>query len=160
MPYDPDIHHRHSIRLRGYDYSQPGTYYVTVCTQKKKHIFGEVVEGEMSANDCCRIVARAWQDLPGRFPHITLDEFVVMPNHVHGIIIVGGRQAAPKLGDIIRAFKSSSAIAVNQALARAGQPVWQRNYYEHIVRNQDELSKIREYIRTNPLRWPSDPEYS
>jgi len=72
----------------------------------------------------------------------------------------GAQQAAPLLGDIVRAFKSTSAIAVNQSLSSVGQPLWQRNYYEHVIRNQDELNKIREYIRTNPLRWASDPEYT
>ncbi len=190
MEYDPELHHRRSIRLRGYDYSRAGAYFVTVCTQGKRPLLGEIVEGEMVLNEAGRLVGRAWEVLPRRFPHITLDAFVAMPNHVHGTIIVGAGLALPKgaassavprnpapgrwwpglalpegaassaptLGDIVRAFKSTSAIAVNALLLRSGEPLWQRNYYEHIIRNHGELSKIREYMATNPLRWASDPE--
>ncbi len=166
MEYDPELHHRRSIRLRGYDYSRAGAYFVTVCMQGKRPVLGEIVEGEMVLNEAGRLVGRAWEILPRRFPHITLDAFVAMPNHVHGIIMVGAGLAlpegaassAPTVGDIVRAFKSTSAIAVNALLLRSGEPLWQRNYYEHIIRKDGELSKIREYMATNPLRWASDPE--
>ncbi len=166
MEYNPDLHHRRSIRLRGYDYSRAGAYFVTVCTQGKRPLLGEIVEGKIVLNEAGRLVGRAWEVLPRRFPHITLDIFVAMPNHVHGIIMVGAGLAlpggaassAPTLGDIVRAFKSTSAVAVNALHLRSGEPLWQRNYYDHIIRNGHELNKIREYISTNPPRWASDPE--
>ncbi len=166
MNYDPEIHHRRSIRLQGYDYSQSGKYYVTICAQDKSHVFGQVVEGEMHLSEHGEIVALAWSDLPRRYPHIRLGAFVVMPNHVHGIIeIVGAglrtrpyKSAKHGLPEIVRGFKTYSARHLNEIQGTAGRPLWQRNYYEHIIRNDDELNKIREYISTNPLRWASDPE--
>ena len=88
MPYDPEIHHRRSIRLRGYDYSQPGKYSVTICTQNKEHLFGEVVEGEMHRNELGEYVALCWEWLPRQYPYVDLDEWIVMPNHLHGIIVI------------------------------------------------------------------------
>src|SRR5712692_7690078 len=96
MKYDPKTHHRRSMRLQGYDYSRPGAYFVTVCTEGKRALFGEIVEGEMVLSEAGRLVRRAWEILPRQFPNITSDAFVVMPNHVHGIIIVGAGLALPK----------------------------------------------------------------
>jgi putative transposase len=205
MTYEPEVHHRRSIRLQGYDYSQPGMYYVTICTQGKEHWFGEVVEGEMIANEAGRMAEQQWKGLPQRFPNATLDEFVIMPNHIHAIIqIVGAIHELPRqsnaqgpvgaihesplpcphrrpnraihesphesntpprrrgmmLSKIVGYFKMNSAKRANQMSGKSGHPVWQRNYYEHIIRNEDELRNIREYIRTNPLRWASDPEFT
>jgi putative transposase len=164
MIFDPHINHRHSIRLRGYDYSQPGMYYVTICTQDKKHLFGEVVEGEMKLNGYAEIIAACWRWLQKSRLDVQLDEWVLMPNHLHGILRIverrGGSRTAPTkpLGRLIGAFKTVSAIRINEIRNTPGAPVWQRNYYEHIIRNEDELNKIRKYIRTNPLRWATDPE--
>ena len=100
-----------------------------------------------------------WHDLPARFPTVALDEFTVMPNHIHGIIfLMGAASSAPTLGKVIRAFKSISAIEANKALNRSGQPFWQRSYYEHIIRDEDELHALRQYIRDNPLKWDEDPD--
>ena len=153
---------RKSIRLKGYDYSQPGRYFVTVCVQDRECLFGDVVRGEMRLNNAGRIVADTWTALSNRFSSMNADEFIVMPNHVHGIIVFRAQQAAPlqraiykivvgaglalpatstslpaALGDAIRAFKSISAIGVNHLLKRVGRPLWQRNYYEHVIRNED-----------------------
>jgi len=178
MKYDPEIHHRRSIRFSGYDYSQPGAYYVTVCTHEKRHLFGEIIESEMKLSGCGEVVRRVWEGLTRRYPAVQTDSFVVMPNHIHAIIVVNDVGAIHKLpsGEFKRAvheppvrgrmllptvigyFKMQTAKRINEMRDTPGAPVWQRNYYEHIVRNEDELGKIRQYIATNRLRWSSDPE--
>jgi len=181
MPYDPEIHHRRSIRLRGYDYSQPGSYYVTLCTQGKEHLFGQIVEGEMHRNELGDYIAGCWQWLAKRYPNVVLDEWTVMANHLHGIIVItdgaggsrtarvvvdsncrGGSRTAPTkrkpLGRLVGAFKTMSTDRVNEMRGTPGSLLWQRDFYDHIIRNEDELNKIREYIRTNPLRWDTDPD--
>ena len=172
--------HRRSIRLQGYDYAQVGAYFVTICTYQKECVFGQVVGGEMRVNGGGEIVLSAWNSLPDRFPSIVLDSFIIMPNHVHGIVMlgaindVGAGQALPEkrgaassaptmnkittFGDAVRAFKSISAIQVSRLLGRKGLPLWQRNYYEHIIRNEQSLDSIRQYIVNNPLRWAGDGE--
>ena len=183
MKYDPEIHHRRSLRLRGYDYSQAGAYFVTVCTHDKEFLFGKIVERKMRLNESGEIADLCWQRLGRRYPHVGLDEWIVMPNHLHGIMVIvddrrgdsgiapakrgadhgrgGSRTASTKrkpLGRLIGAFKTVSTRRISEIRSTTGAPVWQRNYYEHIIRNQDEFNKIREYIATNPLRWMSDPE--
>lgn len=185
MKYDPQRHHRRSIRLRGFDYTQAGAYFVTVVAQQRARLFGDVVDGEMRSNDAGRVVAYTWHDLPNHVGGITLDAFVVMPNHVHGIIIItdnvyvgagsvgAGSEPAPTmepaptepthkkrhaLPEIVRQFKTFSARRINQLRGTPGTVVWQRNYYEHIIRNQAALERIRAYIAHNPRRWDSDRE--
>jgi len=169
-------HHRRSIRLKGYDYTQPGAYFVTICTQDRQHLFGEVVDGEMRLNEAGEIVCAAWFKTAQLRSYVVLheDEFVVMPNHVHGIIWIvdddGGatRRVAPtqnnrpagpvpgSIGAIVGQFKSTVARRVNELRSTPGVPVWQRNYYEHIIRNDRALNIIRRYIAENPLRWHLD----
>ena len=167
MPYDPEHHARRSIRLRGYDYAQCGTYFITMCIQHRECLLGAVVDGVMELNKAGETVQSVWEALPKRFTSILLDEFVVMPNHVHGILVIvpanqksqsekGAASGAPTVGKILRAFKSISAIRVNSLLSRSGQPLWQRNYYEHIIRNERTLERAREYIAMNPRRWHLD----
>jgi REP element-mobilizing transposase RayT len=166
MPYDPEIHHRHSIRLRGYDYSQSGQYYVTICTHKNERLFGEIIRGEMRRNEFGDSVASCWEWLARQCSYIALDDWVVMPNHLHGIVAItdcrGGSRTAPTkrktLGRLIGAFKTVSTDQLNEIRGNPGAQLWQRDFYDHIIRNEDELIKIREYIRTNPLRWGFDPE--
>lgn len=151
---------RQSIRLRGYDYATPGAYFITVCTQARACLFGDIVDQRMVARDHGNVVVDAWRALPSRFVGVTLDAFVLMPNHVHGIIIFEwdrARGAGPEcsLSDVIRVFKSTSAIAFNRALARTG-PLWQRNYYEHVIRDDEALNRVRQYIHDNPARWAFD----
>ena len=294
MPYDPNRHHRRSIRLKGYDYSQAGAYFITICTQDRACLFGKVVNGEMQLNDAGRMVLAEWNMLPERFPHVVLDAFVVMPNHVHGIVVITnpatddtattaptivgtglvpvpnagtmgavpdagtmgavpdagtmgavpdagtmgavpdagtmgavpnagtmgavpdagmmgavpdagmmgavpddgattrvaptaativgtglvpvpddgattrvaptvGDIVAPTVGDIVGAFKSRVTVEYIRGVKTSGWPpfrgrLWQRNYYEHIIRNERALNAIRQYIIENPRRWQMDRE--
>ena len=172
--YDPEIHHRRSIRLKEYDYSRSGAYFVTICAHKRKYLFGNIVNDEMALSEYGKIVENVWYNLTGHYQNIKLDKFIVMPNHIHGIIILmdmddvgAGFKPAPTdltkyypLSEIVRAFKTFSARHVNELRITPGIPVWQRNYHEHIVRNENELNRIREYIMNNPLRWQFDRENS
>ena len=183
MPYDPKKHHRRSIRLRGYDYTQPGAYFLTICTHRCGHLFGRVVDGEMVLNVFGEIVREEWFRSAEIRAEIELfpDEFVVMPNHIHGIVWIvetddGGahghgatghvgahgrsprpRGPAPRsLGSFVAGFKSAVTKRINAHRGTPGARVWQRNYYEHIIRTQRALNAIRRYILYNPWRWYLD----
>lgn len=163
---------RKNLRLRHYDYSTPGAYFVTVCVRGRLNSLGDIADETMQLNEAGQVVLQAWQGLTVRFPVIKLDEFVVMPNHVHGIIQIvavpfmapvssapelsGAINRAPTLGEIVRTFKAVSTRAIRQQVLSSF--TWQRNYYEHIIRNDNELLKIREYIANNPLQWALDRE--
>ena len=162
MTYDPEKHHRRSIRLKGFDYSRSAVYFVTVCVQNRESLFGTISQNRMLLNDAGKMVSAEWLALPCRFPSIILDEFVAMPNHFHGIIyILPDSIDRPPLGEIIGAFKS---ITTNSYIAGVNttnwQPfnkrLWQRNYYEQIVRNDSALEKIQAYIQNNPVTWQID----
>jgi putative transposase len=167
--YNPETHHRRSIRLKGYDYSKEGMYFVTICAQERECLFGEVVNGEMVMNEAGARVQAVWDELPHHYPHVRLDAFAIMPNHVHGIVAltaVGARFIAPSsiiapnhvptVGEIVRGFKARCTQAINQMRNTRGVHVWQRNYYEHIIRGEVDYHRIAEYISTNPQRWMSD----
>lgn len=185
MKYNPDKHHRRSIRLKGYDYSSPGAYFITICTHQRQCLFGDIVDGEMRLNPLGQLVNACWQRLPFHFPNLTLDAFVVMPNHIHGILVLtdplrrgeaSGRQrvtsyenhcpdASPlqprgttpgSVGAMIQNFKSISAQRINRRCQPNTIKVWQRNYYEHIVRDETSLEHLRQYISNNPLSWQKD----
>ncbi len=243
MPYDPKIHHRKSIRLRGYDYSAPGRYFVTICVQEKACLFGGIVGDQIELNDYGRIVETVWSELPSHFPLVELDQFVVMPNHFHAIVVIvdprakrvgagfprpdsqpsepgvgagfprpdsnpsepgvgagfprpdshpsepgvgagfsrpdleteesNAGMAIPRivpfsetsggenpplrsLGDVIRWFKYESTKRINELRGTAGQRIWQRNYYEHIILSDKSYWRIREYIADNPKNWIED----
>jgi len=177
-----DHHHRRSIRLPDYDYSQSGAYFVTVCTQQRETLFGAVGGDVMRLNEYGEIVAAVWHDLPQHYAHIALDAFVVMPNHVHGIVIFEdpserrGEVASPRnadianlgaataplrattLGQVVAYFKYQSTKRINELRNTAGIPVWQRNYYERVIRNDREFNAVRDYIQRNPLNWARDHE--
>lgn len=173
MKYNPDKHHRRSIRLQGYDYTEVGMYFVTICIWERECLLGNVVGAgsPISSNNnddinqpapkyielsrYGEVIQYNWNILANKFSNVQLDEFVIMPNHVHGIIQLktSGGEA---LSEIIRSFKTSSARRINQLRNLKGIPVWQRNYYEHIIRNEEVLQKIREYIFNNPLFWEQD----
>lgn len=186
MKYDPEKHHRRSIRLKNYDYSRPGAYYITIVTQNRECFFGEIANGEIRLNECGQIARQCWLEIPNHFLHARLDEFVIMPNHVHGIIIlnnisggeniggvnnmnwanniVGAKNFSPlrygtskTIGSIVRGFK----IGVTKWFRQNTDifTVWQRNYYEHIIRNHDELIRIRQYIINNPIKWANDRNF-
>lgn len=155
MPNDPDKLYHHPPRLRGYDYSKAGYYYVTLNTQERQRFFGKVRGGRVHLNDTGKLVQSVWDDLPRRFPGITLDTYIFMPDHLHGIIIQSGEPHAKKgaatLSQIIRAFKAVSTRLIHQS--GLSEFAWQSNFYEHIIRKNGELDAIRSYIVTNPARW-------
>lgn len=187
MNNSTEIHERHrrSIRLRGYDYTQNGAYFVTICTRNREHLFGEIENGEMRVNPAGNMINRWWHELGNRFPEIELDAFVVMPNHIHGIIVIkrdpmqeqGEDKPSPvraplvgalpphsqskAIGDIVGAFKSLTANEYirrvkTKEFPRFEKSIWHRNYYERIIRNDDEWNRIREYIEKNPDTWADD----
>ena len=167
MKSKSNTRNRRSIRLRDYDYSRPGAYFVTICTKGHVNIFGDIVGGEIKLNELGKIVLQCLYDLPSHYSHVKLDEFIVMPNHIHGIfILVGvGFKPAPTidkkrhgLSEVIRAFKTFSSRKINKLHKTSGTSVWQRNYYERVVRDEDELNKIRQYISDNPIKWELDRE--
>jgi len=223
MPYDPQKHHRRSIRLKGYDYSQSGAYFVTIVTQNRERLFGEIVNGSMVLNNAGKMVEKWWYELNNKFPNIKLDGHITMPNHFHGIIItVGadlrvcpgnadlrvcpgnadlrvcpgnadlrvcpginnndnfggehmgsngehiglrGEHIGSPLHKIVQWFKTMTTNDyINHVKTNNWKPfnkkLWQRNYYEHIIRNEIELNKIRQYIINNPLNWEKDDNYN
>ncbi|MCP4375339.1 MAG: transposase [bacterium] len=132
--------HRQSYRLKGYDYSGCGCYYITICTQYRKCLLGEVIDGEMVLNRSGRIARDEWLRSADVRSELRLDGFVVMPNHIHGIVFLDGQKGDPPV-------------------VGAGQTIWQRNYHDHIVRNDSELTKIRQYITDNPRYWETDDHH-
>jgi putative transposase len=174
MSYNPKAHHRQSIRLRSYDYSQPGWYFITICTYERRMIFGDIVDGQMILNGTGKIVEKYWREIINPYHQVNLHDFVIMPNHLHGIIQFVGAQfiapnldlasdlnqgainRAPTIGEIVRSFKARCTWAINKNMDMRGVPVWQRNYHEHIIRSQEAYSAITEYVRTNPQRWQED----
>jgi len=161
----PDRHQRHSIRLLEHDYSQPGAYFVTVCTLNRVEMFGDVVDNEMVLNGYGRIVGECWRWLSAQYPYVRLDEWVVMPNHLHGVLILGetgvqtsSEPAGKSLGRLVGAFKTISTKRINEARCKVGGLVWQRDFYDHILRGEQDLNRIREYIAGNPHRWAEDEE--
>jgi len=158
--------------LKEYDYSQNGSYFVTVCAHNCHNLFGNVVDGKLKLSKYGRVVEVEWKKTTNIRNNVELDFFIVMPNHFHGIIILndcrGVLQYAPtktkfqspsqSVGAIIRGFKSATTKQINQIRQTPGLPIWQRNYYEHVIRNEDKLNKIRQYIQFNPLKWHLDRE--
>ncbi len=207
MRYDPTIHDRRSIRLKGYDYSRAGAYFVTVCAQGRQCLFGDVINGKMQLNDAGRMVMQWWHEIENKYPDIICDEFICMPNHAHFIVInvgadlcvcpdelrehakvgkpveadlcvcpgnKGEHTGSPQhagspqhtgspLHRVVQWFKTMTTngyirgVKQNGWLPFSGK-LWQRNYYEHIIRNDDEMNRIWEYIKTNPARWAEDRE--
>jgi putative transposase len=177
--YNPDKHHRKSIRLQNYDYSGAGAYFVTLCTYEKQHLFGEIVDGEMCLNELGLIVQFEWKWTEVVRPTIDMDVYVVMPNHLHGIVIFGetalpiqnvadrvvGADSCPplhrpkrSLGSFVAQFKATTTKRINELRDLPGTPVWQPNYYEHIIRSEKDCNRIREYIHYNPQNWSTDEE--
>ncbi len=165
------------MRLPDHDYSQPGVYFITVVTRGRECLFGEIKDGEMRLNDAGQIVWDVWNSLPARYPQIALGAAVVMPNHFHGnvIIPVGAIpvRAVPvraihesplrerrrmTLPLVVGYFKMNSAKRINEILGAQGIPVWQRNYYEHIIRDDEEYNRIHLYIEANVDNWATDDE--
>lgn len=165
MPvYDPTKHNRHSTRLKGYDYNSEGLYFITICCKNRINLFGEVSHSQMTLNEYGEIVKRCWEETPTQRPNVRLHDYVIMPNHFHAIIeIVIERSPIPSketpfgmpqppsqtLGAIVRGFKSSVSKEI-------GDSIWQRNYHDHIIRDNIEFEAISHYIRENPSSWHDD----
>ncbi len=163
MVFHPDIHNRRSVRLQGYNYSCAGSYFVTICVHDRECLFGEVVGDDVVMNEAGKTVSDIWGEMESRFPAVSLDYFIVMPNHFHGILVLSDDAGAtheapgsPKLGDIVRAFKSITAVTVNRMLDRHGVSLWQRNYFERVIRSDGELDALRQYVVNNPANWAED----
>jgi REP element-mobilizing transposase RayT len=182
--FHPDRLPRRSIRLQEYDYTNEGAYFVTICTHQREPLFGAIADGDVILTQIGAIVDECWSAIPDHFPAVELDAYVVMPNHLHGIVIitqhaanVGARHAVPlqsrpeptpvqafgkpisgSLPMIVRSFKSAAARLVNISRDTPSAPLWQRNYYEHIIRNENDLNRIRAYIENNPSTWETDSE--
>ena len=168
-----NTHRRQSTRLPRFDYTQQGAYFVTMCTRNRACLFGDIMNGEMRLNDIGRVAHRMWEEIPTHFPQVETNVWVVMPNHVHGVIViadphVGAAHASPlqrpsgppkrSLGAIVGAYKSAVSRHVNQSGHPHGLPIWQRNYYDHVIRDNAALDRVRQYIADNPARWDEDPE--
>lgn len=225
MAYNPEIHHRRSIRLKGYDYSTAGAYFFTICAYGRECLFGEITDGVPRLNQCGEIIRSTWAGLPEYFPTITIDAWVIMPNHFHGIIMIrdhvadrharcdtraivgagssrpfdktkiqimgkeirgdgeseagqtmGGKKSEggdkeggktpplrrhrPTIGQVVGYFKYQSTKRINMVRDNPSVPVWQRNYYERVLRDEDDLDAARQYIINNPLRWGLDADNS
>ncbi len=174
MTYDPDIHHRRSVRKTGCDYSQPGLYFVTICTHNKRCHFGHIFGDQVRLTPLGQIVTRCWQNIPSHFPHSTLDSYVVMPNHIHGIIRLTPpdpyptdpsiplgyeqpkRGTAKTVGSIVRGMKFGVMKWVRENTGI--QRLWQASFYERIIRDEKELIETRRYISNNPIQWAIDKE--
>jgi len=180
--FDPNKRHRKSIRLQGYDYSFAGAYFVTIVTYQRDCLFGKIENGEMLLNDFGIIADECWRAIPEHFPFVELGAHIIMPNHAHGIIViradesptingmtqyVGARHASPlqtpprgtpphSLGAIVGSFKSAVTKRIGREHNATG--IWQRNYYEHIIRNDREMDNIWRYIEANPAQWDADEE--
>ena len=178
VKYDPDKNHRRSLRLPSYDYAQAGAYFVTLCTHGRASLFGDVADGEMRLHEFGAIVQEEWLRTAMIRPGVGLDIFQVMPNHFHGIVFFGvdgdvgahGRAPLPEartaplhrparsLGSLVAGFKSAVTARINTVRGTRGTPAWQRNYYEHVIRNEGDLDSIRQYIVGNPAKWAEDQE--
>jgi len=191
LPEYSQMEKRKQIRLPGFDYSEPRYYFVTICTQHKKHLFGRINNAEMVLNDVGNMISHWWEQIPNKYSHIILDAFQIMPNHIHAIIQITNHnvgvdqnqfnphvdpnkneyinsinnrrthRSAPTVGDIIQWVKTMSTNEYIRNVKTNNWPtftkrIWQRNYYEHIIRNEENLNEIREYVKTNPQNWDSD----
>jgi putative transposase len=187
-------HHRRSIRLPNYDYTQAGAYYITIVTHNRELLFGEVINGEMKLSNLGQIAQREWERLPKRFKQIELGAFIIMPDHIHGIIIIidvngsrgttdlsrhddpqiprraptdlanpatterFGKPVSGSIPTIVRSYKSAVALRINYARPGDSTPVWQKNYYEHVIRNESDMQAKWDYIESNPSNWEHDDE--
>lgn len=159
-----DLPIRRTIRLRDFDYSSNNLYFVTICIQDRKSILGKVVGDHAFLSPYGRIAETVWGNLPEKFDMVELDEYVIMPNHIHGIIGVRATvKVAPTLGKIVGAYKSRvihECLELAKIKDKFMGKFWQRNYYEHIIRNEDDLNRIQKYIRNNPSNWTKDKLFS
>ena len=186
MNPDSSLHHRKNLRIPEFDYSQPGAYFVTIVAQDRKTLFGHIIDGEMILNDMGKMVEEVWIAIPKHFPNVELGEFVIMPNHIHGIIsitveathavaaqdetLVEATHASPlprvsrgplpgSIGAIIGSFKSAASKRFREIPNNPEKRLWQQNYYEHVIRNERDYQAIFDYIVANPMNWDKDEEF-
>ena len=166
-----NIQKRRSLRIKHFDYSTPGAYFVTICTYKKRCLLSKVVENNIIQTEIGNIVEFQWKRTADIRKEISLDAYIIMPNHLHGIIFISkegtarrapteefGKPVSGSIPTIVRSFKSAATKAVNSIRNSSGEPFWQRNYYEHVIRNEHEFNQKRDYIISNPSRWNEDNE--
>ncbi len=175
---------RKTIRLKYYDYSQSGMYYVTICTHNRQNIFGEIINGEIVLNKFGELAKNEWERTSEIRHNVILDEFIIMPNHIHGIIIIKtgrdtvlrvpttnfnypnttfeqfGKPTSNSIPTIIRSFKSTVTKQINETRKTPGLKIWQSRFYEHVIRTPNSLLKIRKYIKNNPINWKNNLEFS
>lgn len=173
------IKQRRQIRLKKYNYSDEGWYFVTICTKDRQEYLGNIVDNEMKLNKCGKIMIRYWSEIPKHFKNVELDKFQIMPNHIHGIIVIRNvnqyvgagfprpmNKFYPLLGQIVGYFKYQSTKYFNILIKGSGNPtptnktiikqIFQRSFYDHIIRNKYDLNRIHQYIRDNPKNWETD----
>jgi putative transposase len=153
--YNPQYHHRRSIRLRNYDYSQCGRYFVTICVQNRECLLGSIHQGIFSASESGKVVQLALQALQQNCDEITIESWVVMPNHIHFILEIQ-QQTDVSLSELVRQFKYTTTKQINALRNSPGTKVWQRNYYENIIRTDRAHQIIKNYIQQNPVHWQID----
>ncbi len=179
MLYDPDAHHRRSIRLRDYDYAQMGAYFVTLCVYDRECLLGEIAAGEVRLSTYGEIVDREWKRTSSLRPQVDLDLYAIMPNHFHAIFVITGdapdsvgaycntplqkpttppefRSPSQTVGAIVRGFKATTTKQVNILRKTPCAPFWQRDYWEHVIRDDADLERLRDYIEGNPGKWAED----
>lgn len=157
-----DLPQRKSPRLRGYDYSSAGGYFVTICTHEKKHLFGDIIGDQMFLNEVGKIAEQFLEQISHRNSDVEVDNFVVMPNHVHAIIFlipVSADQAKTSISTIVGTYKAAVTREINRQKLHS-QRVWQERFHDHIIRNEREMEYIRRYILFNPTKWAEDKFYS
>ena len=159
-----DLPQRKTIRLKDYDYSQAGFYFVTICTENRRMLFGSdegATIGRLPLTEAVKIIETALRNIETIYSNVFIDEYVIMPNHIHFILVIGNRidngrsMAAPMICRIIQQFKGY--VTKNCRQKGFG---WQKSYYEHIIRNEEDLQKIRDYIHDNPAKWQDDEYFT
>ncbi|PZR94484.1 MAG: transposase [Candidatus Chloroheliales bacterium] len=162
--YDPERHHRHTIRWQQWDYRRVGAYFVTIVSYGREPLFGTITNGQVSLSPYGEIVQAEWLSSPSARSNIELDEFIIMPNHLHGIIWIteqgdeGRSTMAWSLGAMVGGFKGAATKRINELRGTPRVPVWQRNYYERVIRDERELAATQQYIINNPAQWDEDDE--
>jgi putative transposase len=168
---------RRQLRLKDFDYRQEGAYFITICTHNRKCWLAEIIDHEVRLNNLGKVIESEWLQTAILRPYVALDAYVVMPNHFHGIFSLKGQERATQrvaptkdqpsqglkpasVGSIIGQFKSQVTKRIIRVKGPTKEPFWQRNYYEHVIRDEDDLNRIREYIQNNPIRWLEDEYYS
>ncbi len=163
MQHQTNFKNRKKIRLPDYNYSSCGGYFVTICTKNKRYLFGDIIDGCIELSKIGIIIKDCWLNIPKHFEEVLLDEYVIMPNHIHGIIFIhkgiqedsGEKRSAQRLFNLIGSFKSVCTKFVNKNIS-GNNFMWQKSFYEHVIRNDQDLYKIQEYIVNNPLQWEID----